>query len=228
MLHGTGNSEVTSRLLHLCRRLPLFAGIAYDTLESLLDLIHPRYSRVRSGASVLIQNDPYESLHVLLEGRCYAEMIDARGKVLRLEEFDAPWIFAPAVLFADRNGMPGSVIAASDCEIAVLSKDDLLRLFDESIQVTSNYLTAVSNRFTFLSRRISFLSFHTIREKVEYFVDNLQIEKDGWRRLPSSIEKLAEYFGVSRPSLSRVFLELEREGRLSRRGRLVKLNEDGT
>ena len=38
-----------------------------------------------------------------------------------------------------------------------------------------------------------------------------------------SMEELARYFGVARPSLSQVFIELKKEGVLRKNGRRVRL-----
>ncbi len=41
--------------------------------------------------------------------------------------------------------------------------------------------------------------------------------------LPMSMEELARYFGVARPSLSQVFINLRKEGVLRKKGRRVRL-----
>jgi CRP-like cAMP-binding protein len=221
------HEEITSETEHL----EIFHGIPNEMRAKLLALTSPRITGYPKNSIVLAQGKAYDSLHVLLSGECYAEMLDSRGKVLRLETFVAPYSFAPAVLFASDNRMPGSVQTMTACRIAVFSREDILKLCSKSELVLENLLRAVSDRFIFLSRRISFLSFRTIRGKVVHYLRNLTAIKTGDAetngrgtvRLDMSQEKLAEYFGVTRPALSRVFGSLEEEGCIVRRGREIEI-----
>lgn len=205
---------------------PLFEGIEGGERENLEKLVHPGFFSAPKGAVILRQGSKYTMLHGLAAGESYAEMLDAGGKVLRIETFRSPYFFAPAVLFASDNRMPGTVYAASACEIATISGKELLSLCSASSTVLGNLLRIVSDRFMFLSRRISFISFTTIREKVLYYLSTLsEASGEGETvRLDMPIEQLAEYFGVTRPALSRVFSKLEDDGVIVRRGRDVRLS----
>ena len=108
------------------RDLPLFERVSNDEFARLSTRIHPEYRNVSRGESILAQNATYETLHALISGSCYAEMLDSRGKALRIESFKAPYLFAPAVLFASKNHMPGSVHAVTNCTIAKISRPDIL------------------------------------------------------------------------------------------------------
>jgi len=77
----------------------------------------------------------------------------------------------------------------------------------------ANYLNAISNRAQFLSSKLWFLSFRTIREKVaQYLLSLTQESKSDKVVISKSQGELAEFFGVTRPSLARVFSEMEQEG----------------
>jgi CRP-like cAMP-binding protein len=72
----------------------------------------------------------------------------------------------------------------------------------------------------FLAQKIRFLQFNTIRKKIaEYLLGQMQIQKTRSLVLPHSREMMAELFGVSRPSLSRVFSELCQHGVLKSEGK---------
>jgi CRP/FNR family transcriptional regulator, dissimilatory nitrate respiration regulator len=205
---------------------PLFAGIDGVERSRLMQSLHVSFSEVARGAVLLRQGDPYDSLHVLVAGSCHAEMVDSRGKVLRIETFTPPYLLAPAVLFASDNRMPGSVHAATACSIVKVRREEIVSLCSRSERVVGNLLTIMSDRFMFLSKRLSFLAFRTIRDKVEYYLDELAkncVGRDRIVSLDMPFERLAEYFGVTRPALSRVFTELEESGRIERQGRTIRL-----
>ena len=205
------------------RDLPLFDNTDDDEYARLLSRVKPNSYKVARGETLLAQGVTYESLHALVSGSCYAEMLDSRGKVLRLESFRGPYLFAPAVLFATNNVMPGSVHASSDCQIVRFSREEVLSLCSQSKTVLENLLRITSDRFIFLSNRISFLSFRTIREKTMRYLEMLMPPGEEYVELDMPLEKLAEFFGVTRPALSRVLSELEENGSITREGKQIRL-----
>lgn len=203
--------------------IDIFHGIGRDELGRLFSDITVRRQSVKDGRIILRQEEQYRDLIILLKGHSYAEMIDADGKVIRIEEFTAPCILAVGVLFSSRGKMPGSVIAEGDTQIVRISRNDVLKMCRRSPGFLENFLRQISDKFVFLAERLSFLSFSTIREKAVRYLLNLPEQADGSVRLPVTMEDLSRYFGVSRPALSRVFMDLEREGLLKKSGRNVMI-----
>jgi len=78
--------------------------------------------------------------------------------------------------------------------------------------VLKNYLDAISSRTQFLSNRIRFLSFRTIKEKIAHYILSLSGKGLNAITLSQSQTNLADFFGVTRPSLARAFHELEQDG----------------
>jgi CRP-like cAMP-binding protein len=78
--------------------------------------------------------------------------------------------------------------------------------------VLKNYLNAISSRTQFLSNKIRFLSFKTIREKLaNYILNNIKKDSNVFI-LNQSQTELADFFGVTRPSLARALAEMGKEG----------------
>jgi len=198
----------------LLLQLPLFRGIGPARAATLIREIPWREKTCPRGGTILFQEDPYRDLTAILEGQSYAEMTNAEGKMILIEEFSPPCLLAPAILFASRQYMPGSVIARSDCRVVSLDKARLLDLCSREPLILENFLGLISDRFVFLSRRLSFLSFKTIREKVMHYLLSLRQPGSPSVHLPLSMEELAGFFGVTRPALSRVFSELESRGEI--------------
>ena len=67
------------------------------------------------------------------------------------------------------------------------------------------------------------MSFKTIREKLANYLLGLRQDAEGNITLPVSVEELSSFFGVSRPSLSRVFGSLEDEGIITKSQRTVRI-----
>jgi len=145
----------------------------------------------------------------------------------------APQPIAHAFLFGERNRFPVDVIATEDCKILFIPKADVIRMLQGNDVILRNYLNAISNRAQFLSNKLWFLSFRTIKEKVAHYLLSLsRSETKTTIMLPKSHQELAEFFGVTRPSLARVFAELQDEGIITvdrrevvitNRGRLLEM-----
>jgi CRP-like cAMP-binding protein len=207
------------------KRVTLFKHIPEKELASLLGKIPISAKRFKKGQDILRQGDEYARLHILVSGVCYGEIVDIAGKTIKVEDFHAPSMLAPAVLFASQNTMPGSVVARVECEIAAIDKQHILRLcaFDE--RVLKNLLCLVSDKFVFISGKLAFFSFKTIREKLANYLLGLPEETPGYRVLTHTLEELADFFGVTRPSLSRVFTELEQAGILTKKGKKINIRD---
>ena len=89
----------------------LFKNIDMQEITNLLNKIYYRKKDFKKDSLILLQGDPYNNLYIVLEGNAYGEMIDYTGKVAKIEEFYPPYVLASALLFAEDNSLPVSVIS---------------------------------------------------------------------------------------------------------------------
>lgn len=207
-------------------RSPFFRGIAEEDVKALLQRIGHSVRSFAKGQTIAQREEEVKNLCIVVEGSVKGEMVDFSGKILKIEEMHAPMPIAHAFLFGERNRYPVDVIALEDCKILFIPKAEVIRLLQQNEVILSNYLNAISNRAQFLSNKLWFLSFKTIKEKVAHYL--LSLAKSDIRTtivLPKSHQELAEFFGVTRPSLARVFAELEDEGIISVNRREIVIKE---
>ena len=83
-------------------------------------------------------------------------------------------------------------------------------------RVMVNYLNIVSGKAQFLTGKITFLSLKTIREKVAYYLmQRMRNGENGVVSMDVTQTSLADLFGVTRPSLTRTILDMEKQGILA-------------
>lgn len=207
--------------------LPLFKHPDLERIKTALT----SYSWVRKEFSpketLLFQGDTYPHLYLATKGKLSAEMIDYNGKAIKVEDLSPPCPLAPAVLFSTDNILPVSVTTSSPAVVYTIPKQDFLKLCQKEEVILGNFLKAISNRFLFISERLNQISFKTIREKIIHYLSTLPKREDGFSRVTISIEELASFFGVTRPSLSRELLKLEEEGILVRNDKLFQIVRKG-
>ncbi len=192
---------------------PFFVGLSAADLEVIFSKIAFSVKSFSKGQTIAQRDEEVKNMLIVVEGVVKGEMVDFSGKILKVEEIQAPQPLAHAVMFSKINKFPVDVVALTNCKILFIPRSDVLRLMQTNEVILKNFLSAVSNRAHFLTTKLWFLSFKTIKEKVAHYLLNLS--KSETRTiiiLPKSHQELAELFGVTRPSLARVLSEMEHEG----------------
>jgi CRP-like cAMP-binding protein len=184
----------------ICKYIPIYEQ------EKFLKELKFKTKFFKRGDRIANQGDVVKSLYILLEGSVKAEMISVSGMVLNIEIIYAPYPLAPAFLFAENNQFPVDVVALEDCEVMLIFKDSVMEQFAANEAFLKGYMTFNSNRVHFLSERIKFLSTKTIKGKLAQYI--LMKANRADFVLDMSQTELAEYFGVTRPSLSRALAEM--------------------
>lgn len=207
----------------LLSQCPVFRGISADDAEKLLKQIHFQLKKFLKDEIVVVAGAPVTSLNIVLSGSVRGEMIDYSGKTIKIEDVEAPKPLAAAFLFGQDNKFPVTVTANEKCSILVIPVGEFLKLLQMNSQILRNYLNSISSRAQFLSQKLHFLSFKTIRGKVAHYL--LQQAGDRFHsvELKNTQQQLADLFGVTRPSLARVFSDMQKEGLISISNKTVKL-----
>jgi CRP-like cAMP-binding protein len=204
--------------LFLC---PICRNIPGNEQETFLDGLNVKTKVFKKGEKIAWQGDTVTALHILSKGSVKAEMISGAGTVLNIETIHAPNPLAPAFLFAENNRFPVDVTALEDCEIIVVPKDAIMKQLACNEAFLQGFMKYNSNRTHFLSERLKFLSTKTIKGKLAQYILARTTTTDF--TLHMSRTALAEYFGVTRPSLSRSLSEMTDEGIISLKGKSGKI-----
>ena len=193
----------------------IFNGLDAESVESLLKGKIFRINKFNKDEYVAYNDDICNNLLILVEGSVRGDMTDFSGKTIKIEDIKAPGPIASAFIFGRHNRYPVDVIANEHTVVLTLPKESLIKIFKEDDRVLKNFLNVISNRAQFLSNKIKFLSFKTIKGKIAHYILELSGENKQHVVLPKTLTELAEFFGVTRPSLSRALLEMQRDGLIS-------------
>lgn len=191
--------------------MPLFRGGNKDTIERIMHDFPSRYVHYKKGDTIAMQGNACRSLYILCEGSVYAKMISEEGKEFTLDTLSAPDVLASAFVFSSEGIFPVTILANSDCDLWIVSKESLLRIIESEPLVLRNYLTVISDHSMFLSKRLNEFALRTLSSRIMSY-----IEQNG------SIQNLQEaafILGVARPSLSRAVLQLVGQGVLKKENR---------
>lgn len=199
----------------LLSRSPLFAGIAPDILEKLLGSIPYQMKKFTKEVMVVTAGDEVNHLLVLQKGTVKGEMTDYSGKILKIENIEAPRPLAIAFLFGHKRQFPVTVTTLTETEIIYLPISSFLTLMQANQKILLNYLNAISSQTQFLSGKLHLLSFKSIREKIAHFMLQSLGPKESVFVMQQTQQELADLLGATRPALARVLGEMQREGLFS-------------
>jgi len=211
---------VNYQLLTQC---PVFRGINEAEAENLLKKIHFQIKNCSKDEVVVVAGEPVLNLNIIIVGSVRGEMIDYSGKTIKIEDIEALKPLAASFLFGKENKFPVTVTANNDVKILSIPVSEFLKLLQLNTQILKNYLNSISLRAQFLSQKLNFLSFKTIKGKVAHFLLQQAGEKFHSVELKNTQQQLADLFGVTRPSLARVFGEMQKKGLISIKNKTVTL-----
>lgn len=158
------------------------------------------------GEFVVHQNERIDYLYILSKGKVRTEMFSESGVVLEIEEIHAPNPLAAAFLFAEDNRFPVDVIAMEALEVIIVSKDFVIEQFSENPKFMQCFMSFNAGKMQFLADRLRIFSYKNIKQKLVYYISQ-RLEGDQFV-LGRNLTSLADYFGVTRPSLSRSISEM--------------------
>ncbi len=210
-------------IYQLITQCPIFKGISEKEAEFLLDKIHFQIKKYSKDEVIVVSGETVMNLLIVISGSVRGEMIDYSGKIIKIEDIDAPKPLAAAFLFGKENKYPVTVTANTDSSLLIMPVAEFLKLLQFNTQILKNYLNSISSRAQFLSQKLNFLSFKTIKGKVAHFL--LQQAGDRFHsiELQNTQQQLADLFGVTRPSLARVFGEMQKDGIIKISNKTVSL-----
>lgn len=212
------------RDIALLASCPLFAGLEPTTLASSLGSLPHSLVTFRADSVILLAGCRYSSLHVLIEGEAFAEMTSEEGKVVRVESFKPAEALASAILFSASQVLPVSVTAKTACRLVVIPKDGFMELCMRHKPVLEALLKDIGGRLDMLTQKLKAAQFVTLREKIaDWILRRRELSGSDNIRMEATRERMAELFGVARPSLSREFGVLVRSGLIELKGREIRI-----
>jgi len=212
------------RDIALLASCPLFSGLEPTNLSASLAAIPHSLVSFRADTVVLLAGCRYSALHVLIEGEAFAEMTSEEGKVVRVESFKAVEALASAILFSDSQTLPVSVIAKSDCRLVSIPKEGFMELCMRHKPILEALLKDIGGRLDMLTHKLKAAQFVTLREKIaDWILRRRDLSGSDGIRMEATRERMAELFGVARPSLSREFGVLVKSGLIELKGREIRV-----
>lgn len=176
------------------------------------------------GEIIIHNGDEIDNLLIIVKGSAVGEIMGFEGKILRVEELQAPDAIGCAFIYGKTNKIPYDVIAKEKLKALVIPKKDLLNLFMKNEKLLVNFFNVLTNRAHKQSNRLKILGLNTLKGKVAYHLLECAKENNSNSyKLCKTQNDLAEMFGVARPSIGRIFKELDDSCIIESKGKQITI-----
>jgi len=210
------------------QRVPLEANRLFDGLSpeerdrAIASCIRKNFLR---GERVFSTGDRPEFLYLLETGHVTLVSLEERGSERILHVFRPGDVFGEILFSVERR--PFDAVAMDEAHVAIMPRATFLEFLRGSVQWGLNFVRMVSDRLFVAERDLAALSRTWTRPRLEHLLlklaDNLgEPTLEGTViRVPVTHETLASMIGASRVRVTSTLNQLQREGFVSKRGRLL-------
>ncbi len=208
--------------VELARSVALFDGLGADDVESLVYRLNGVRKAFSKGETVVHAGLEATRLMAVVTGRLhvYEEADDGHRVLVREigpDEVLGLWMLhVPEV-----SCWPGMVVAAEDSVLLSLSMSTARAIVDSADRQVARFLvnsSKILSRELFRTwRKLTVMDAPTIETRIRTYLSVLNNEtgRTGKVTIPFDRERMAEYFGVTRPALSRAIGHLRDRGLLA-------------
>lgn len=201
---------------------PLFNGMSPMEIGHLLSQEGCRLVHYPAGSTIPSER----GMMMLLTGSVLIEKQSADGRYLRMREVWPPQAINVSALLAQPPREVSRLSTPDGCRAVELSRALVTQALMEGGTFSINLVEFLLGRVVFLNKKITALSGHTAASRLELYLAENAVQKDGVSQvqLPFSLSEFAEHLCVGRASLYRTLDAMEQQGRIRRKGRTIYLS----
>ena len=218
-------------IVDLARSADLFRGFSPSEVDSLLYRFGGVKKAVAKGEAVALAGLEAKRLFVVVSGRLRVYEKTARDHQIFVREICAGEVLGLWILFTPEiTCWPGTVVAAEPGLLISLDMSVVRQMMEmaapEMARFSSNVSKILAREFFSAWRKMTVMNAPTIEAKIQMYLTELDNEtgKTGVVKVPFDRECMAEYFGVTRPALSRSLGHLRDRGLISWRKNEFRIN----
>lgn len=194
------------------RNTIFFKGIEEEECKKIISTINYYKGTYPKGKVIFQEGDICNSLGLVLDGDVQIGRVYENGKEIVLNNLSKGEVFGEALIFSKHCLYPATIVAKTNCEIAFITRKEVLKVCSNNEKVLENFMSLLSDKVIMLNNKIKSISLKTVEQKVvNYIVEKSKEQKSTIIKLNESKEDIAAYIGIPRPSFSRELIKLRNE-----------------
>lgn len=212
--------EKTANIPEILSRNSIFEGLSSLQIDEILPCISHRMESYEEGECVYKRGDLVRDLGIVLRGKLMAVSEDATGRVSAAHTIEPNGMFGELVVFSTECSLPHDVIATEGTQVLFLSGEFFLQQCEKQCdnrgthaEVVKNLLRLITDKAIDLGKKIAYLTAPDLKAKIAMYLCELyEVNHVATFNMPLNRDRLADFFAVARPSLSRELVNLKNQG----------------
>ena len=178
------------------------------------------YKSFKEDEVLFYENDVCNTLGVVIEGELKISSFTFEGNEIIYNELVRGSVFGNNLLFSKDNRYKGDIRATSKGKVALIKKDNLVKLLTGNEEFLKEYLSIQSDFARSLNSKIKLLSFTNAKERLLYylFINNNHVKY-------KSITGLSKNLYLTREATSRLISTLVKENKIIKKKHEIILVE---
>jgi CRP/FNR family cyclic AMP-dependent transcriptional regulator len=210
----------------LIRRIPLFAHLTHEQVESLAGSVTKR--RFKRGECLVEQGETDHALYIILMGRARVVMTDRKDREVILATLKAGDYIGEMSLI-DNLAHSASVLAEVPTDALLLGREEFTRCMAENFGMTMAVMRGLVQRLRSADQKIGSLALSGVYSRVaNVLLEASSPHADGTLVVLEKISRqdIAKMVGASREMVSRVMKDFEDQGFIEmREGVWMQVND---
>ena len=206
--------------------VPLFHSLSPDQLRRIA--AHMQRLELADGEQLFAQEQEAAAFYLLQSGNIVLKRTSMKGDEKVMEIVQPGQTFAEAVMFMDRHTYPVSAAASGHSILIEINSENFKSVLAESIDTCFRIMGDLSVRLRRWVEEIDRLTLQNATCRIMGYLNNqLPQDADGVVEvvLPAPKNRIASRLSITPETLSRIFSELQHEGLLSIRGKVVSIHD---
>jgi len=198
--------------------IELFASLTDEELHSISILFAVK--RFKKNEVILHEEDTSKFMYIILSGKVKVVQITEDGREILLAIHQAGEFFGEMSLI-DGKTSPATIVAADDCVINIISRDEFYSTIDAHKQVLNNLLFILCSRLRESWEKIQLLNLKNASDRLKilfYMLSNKYGEKTSkgiTLNIKLTHQEMADMSGMARETVTRVLDKWSKEGEIN-------------
>lgn len=197
-------------------KIELFKDIEKEELKIILGCLKPNIKTYSKKDIITIEKEKLTGIGIILEGEVIVGKETLDGDRIMMSRLKDGELFGEIAAFSS-YGWLETVVANTNCTILFFPPQKIVGVCNKMCvghkSLIQNMLQIVAKKALILNKKVEIFSLKSIRKKIStYLLQQYSIKNSFNFDISLKRNELAEYLLVSRPSLSRELVNMQKEG----------------
>ncbi|NLY09768.1 MAG: Crp/Fnr family transcriptional regulator [Tissierellia bacterium] len=190
----------------------LFLHLTNEDVEKYLKDVYASINDFDAGEYIFKSGDNPQYLMILLEGSLQVEFLDETGKRIIINRFTEPGtVVGEVFLCLNNTNYEYDLLAVSHSRVLFIDGDRYKNGKGNAFEIVRENMTSIlASKAYYLNRRLVGFSAYSLRRRIIEFL-NIRADDKGMVNLKMTRGEMADFLGVTRPSLSRELMKMKDE-----------------